>query len=218
MQLLLPPKIIKRLQRELRRAGKQEIGGLLMGEHVRDEIFRVVDISVQRAGGSEAYFIRDPASHKTQLEKFFADTGADYSRFNYLGEWHSHPTFEAVPSYRHPDNAVAGERPGGWCQLPGVVGSKGFKRKENRSHSYGIQADSVSDGCSDFDGSPQSKRDETRILRMGAECFQVLSGNGHPPSHRKHRKSTTLSSRLRGIFPSFLNFWKPGLLISTMES
>jgi hypothetical protein len=69
-----------------------------MGEHVRDEIFRVAEISVQRAGGSEACFIRDPASHKTQLEKFFADTGADYSRFNYLGEWHSHPTFEAVPS------------------------------------------------------------------------------------------------------------------------
>jgi integrative and conjugative element protein (TIGR02256 family) len=98
MQLLLTPKILKCLRRELRRAGEREIGGLLMGEHVRDEIFRVAEISVQRAGGSEACFIRDPTSHKTQLEKFFADTGADYSRFNYLGEWHSHPTFEPVPS------------------------------------------------------------------------------------------------------------------------
>jgi hypothetical protein len=33
-----------------------------------------------------------------QLDKFFEHTGADYSRFNYLGEWHSHPTFDAVPS------------------------------------------------------------------------------------------------------------------------
>ena len=98
MQLLLTPKILKRLRHELRRAGQREIGGLLMGEHVRDEIFRVTEISVQRAGGSEACFIRDPASHETQLAKFFADTGADYSRFNYLGEWHSHPTFEAVAS------------------------------------------------------------------------------------------------------------------------
>jgi integrative and conjugative element protein (TIGR02256 family) len=98
MQLLLTPKILKRLRRELRRAGEREIGGLLMGEHVRDEIFRVVHISVQRAGGSEACFIRDPASHKMQLDKFFEHTGADYSRFNYLGEWHSHPTFDAVPS------------------------------------------------------------------------------------------------------------------------
>lgn len=98
MQLLLTPRILKRLRRELRRAGEREIGGLLMGEHVRDEIFRVVEISVQRAGGSEACFIRDPASHQTELNEFFAQTGADYSRFNYLGEWHSHPSFEAVPS------------------------------------------------------------------------------------------------------------------------
>ena len=98
MQLLLPPKIIKRLQRELRRAGKQEIGGLLMGEHVRDEVFRVVDISVQRAGGSQACFSRDPKAHKTKLQEFFSRTGENYSRFNYLGEWHSHPSFEPLPS------------------------------------------------------------------------------------------------------------------------
>lgn len=98
MQLLLPPKIINRLQRELRRAGKQEIGGLLMGEHIRDEVFRVVDISVQRSGGSQACFSRDPKDHQAQLQEFFARTGEDYGRFNYLGEWHSHPSFEPFPS------------------------------------------------------------------------------------------------------------------------
>jgi integrative and conjugative element protein (TIGR02256 family) len=98
MQLLLPPKILKRLQRELRRAGKREIGGLLMGEHVREEVFRVVDISVQRSGGSQACFSRDDKAHKTQLQEFFSRTGEDYGRFNYLGEWHSHPSFEPLPS------------------------------------------------------------------------------------------------------------------------
>lgn len=98
MQLLLTHTILERLRRELRRAGEREIGGLLMGEHVRDEVFRVVDLSVQRAGGTEACFIRDPARHKAQLDSFFARTGGDYTRFNYLGEWHSHPTFDALPS------------------------------------------------------------------------------------------------------------------------
>ena len=98
MQILLTLEIIKRLHRELRRAGKQEIGGLLMGEHVRDDVFRVVDISVQRSGGSHSCFVRDPSNHKAQLEEFFARTNGDYTRFNYLGEWHSHPSFEAVPS------------------------------------------------------------------------------------------------------------------------
>jgi integrative and conjugative element protein (TIGR02256 family) len=98
MQLLLAPQVIRRLQRELRRAGRREIGGLLMGEHVGDELFRVVEISVQRSGGTDACFIRHPRDHKAQLEKFFARTGNDYARFNYLGEWHSHPSFEPIPS------------------------------------------------------------------------------------------------------------------------
>lgn len=98
MHLLLTGTVLKRLRRELRRAGSQEIGGLLMGEHVRDDVFRIVDVSVQRSGGSAACFVRDPAQHEATRRAFFARTGSDYTRFNYLGEWHSHPTFEPVPS------------------------------------------------------------------------------------------------------------------------
>jgi integrative and conjugative element protein (TIGR02256 family) len=98
MQLLLPSQLIRRLLRELERAGEREIGGLLMGEHVRDEVFRIVDISVQRSGGERTCFIRHPKSHKKALKKFFARTGNDYTRFNYLGEWHSHPSFAPLPS------------------------------------------------------------------------------------------------------------------------
>jgi [CysO sulfur-carrier protein]-S-L-cysteine hydrolase len=98
MRLLLTAPILKRLRRELRRAGSREIGGLLMGEHVGDDAFRVVDISVQRTGGSIASFVRDPTSHDAQLKAFFARTKGDFERFNYLGEWHSHPMFAPVPS------------------------------------------------------------------------------------------------------------------------
>jgi [CysO sulfur-carrier protein]-S-L-cysteine hydrolase len=98
MQLLLPSRLIQRLQSELKRAGNREIGGLLMGEHVRDEVFRIVDISVQRSGGDRACFIRRPEDHKKALKKFFARSGNDFTRFNYLGEWHSHPTFIPTPS------------------------------------------------------------------------------------------------------------------------
>jgi integrative and conjugative element protein (TIGR02256 family) len=98
MRLLLTEPILKRLRRELRRARSREIGGLLMGEHVCDDVFRVVDISVQRTGGSVASFVRDPASHDAQLKSFFARTKGHFTRFNYLGEWHSHPMFDPVPS------------------------------------------------------------------------------------------------------------------------
>ncbi len=69
-----------------------------MGEHVGHDEFRVVDISVQRTGGSIASFVRDPASHEAELKAFFARTRGNFTRFNYLGEWHSHPMFAPVPS------------------------------------------------------------------------------------------------------------------------
>ena len=69
-----------------------------MGEHVREDVFRVVDISVAAIRWIADQFVRDPASHDAQLRSFFARTGQDFTRFNYLGEWHSHPTFEPLPS------------------------------------------------------------------------------------------------------------------------
>lgn len=98
MQVLLAPQVTKRLQRELRWAGSREIGGLLLAEHVREELFRVVEISVQRTGGTHVGFMRDPRRHRRQLKSFFRRSGEDYTRFNYLGEWHSHPSFPADPS------------------------------------------------------------------------------------------------------------------------
>lgn len=98
MQLLLPAPILKRLRHELRKAGRREIGGLLMGEHVQAEVFRIVDFTAQHSGGTAACFIRHPHEHQAELDAFFERTGADYKRFNYLGEWHSHPSFPPIPS------------------------------------------------------------------------------------------------------------------------
>ncbi len=71
---------------------------MLVGEHLERETFRIAGISVQRDGGSAAHFERDPVQAKEFLDAFFSETGRDYTRFNYLGEWHSHPTFTALPS------------------------------------------------------------------------------------------------------------------------
>jgi len=94
---MLPQRIIKRLKRKLR-GRKNEVGGVMVGEHLAADTFRIIDISVQPRGGTVAHFVRDPVHHKTFLTKFFAKTGYDYVRFNYIGEWHSHPAFEPLPS------------------------------------------------------------------------------------------------------------------------
>jgi [CysO sulfur-carrier protein]-S-L-cysteine hydrolase len=97
MKLLLPLTVINRLKRELR-GRSYEIGGVLVGEHIAPDTFRIADISFQRRGGTTAHFVRDPEHHRDFLAEFFARTGDDYQRFNYIGEWHSHPAVEPLPS------------------------------------------------------------------------------------------------------------------------
>ncbi|HTU12449.1 MAG TPA: Mov34/MPN/PAD-1 family protein [Allosphingosinicella sp.] len=98
MKVELPAQQRRRMHRRLLRAGRREIGGILMGEQLAPGHFRIVDFSVDSITGSRAHFVRDPRHHKEALDAFFTRTGEDYDRYNYLGEWHSHPSFAARPS------------------------------------------------------------------------------------------------------------------------
>ena len=98
MRVDLPQNQIARMKPLLKRAGRREIGGVLMAEQICEGHFRVVDFSVDEATGSAAHFVRSPEHHRLALSKFFDRTGSDYARFNYLGEWHSHPSYPVIPS------------------------------------------------------------------------------------------------------------------------
>lgn len=69
-----------------------------MGEQLEPGIFRIIDFSVDEKSGSVVHFVRSVEDHQASLEKFFSKTDHDFSRFNYLGEWHSHPSFSVQPS------------------------------------------------------------------------------------------------------------------------
>jgi len=98
MRIELAPDIEGRLRKALRSAGRREIGGMLFAEQLALSHFRVMDFSVDLYSGSHTSFRRDPRLHQEALNTFFDRTGRDFSRFNYLGEWHSHPTFSVHPS------------------------------------------------------------------------------------------------------------------------
>lgn len=98
MQIELAPDIETRLRKALRSAGRREIGGMLFAEQLAPSRFRVMDFSVDLYSGSHTNFRRDPRAHEQALNAFFERTGKDFSRFNYLGEWHSHPSFSVRPS------------------------------------------------------------------------------------------------------------------------
>lgn len=82
----------------LKKAKSLEVGGVLMAEQLNPGEFRIVDFSLDPASGGTAHFVRSPQHLSIALDTFFEKTGHDYSRYNYLGEWHSHPNHQPIPS------------------------------------------------------------------------------------------------------------------------
>lgn len=68
-----------------------------MGEHAGTNIFVVRELTVHRRG-TFASFVRRIEDAIGRLHAFFRETNHDYARFNYIGEWHSHPSFAPYPS------------------------------------------------------------------------------------------------------------------------
>lgn len=98
MRIELAFDIGKRFRTSLRQAGAREIGGMLLAEQLNPGHFCIIDFSLDSFTGSHTGFRRCPQAHHNTLDEFFRRTGQDFQRFNYLGEWHSHPSFSVQPS------------------------------------------------------------------------------------------------------------------------
>jgi len=101
--LILPRPIQDTIRTALLKAGRREVGGVLMAEHIGRNTFEVKDLTVHRRG-SVFNFVRAIEKALERLRAFFDRSQHDYTRFNYIGEWHSHPSFEPFPSPRDDDS------------------------------------------------------------------------------------------------------------------
>lgn len=95
--LTLRREVAERMRAALHAARRREIGGVLMAEHTGPNQFEVLDLTIH-GQGTIAYFFRKVEEAVTRLKSFFLRVNHDYVRFNYLGEWHSHPSFDLEPS------------------------------------------------------------------------------------------------------------------------
>ena len=80
------------------RACNREIGGILFGEHVADADFRIVEATLQEQGGDDRNFYRKGGKARRDLKRLSHRYDQNPKRFNYLGEWHSHPNTLVLPS------------------------------------------------------------------------------------------------------------------------
>jgi len=71
-----------------------EAGGVMLGELVGDDTFRVTDVSLTI--GKRRHYYCDPPEHQPFVDEFFARF-PDRKRFGLIGTWHSHPSGNAMP-------------------------------------------------------------------------------------------------------------------------
>src|SRR5882724_2846653 len=95
--LTLRREVAERMRAALHGASMREIGGVLMAEHTGPNEFEVLDLTIP-GRGTIACFFRKVEEAVTRLKSFFLQVSHDYVRFNSLGEWHSHPSFDLEPS------------------------------------------------------------------------------------------------------------------------
>jgi integrative and conjugative element protein (TIGR02256 family) len=97
LKISIPADIQVLLVKALLKSGTHECGGVLMGEHIGTNHFRVSSLSIQKSG-TIASFVRGITDAIKAIRLFHKATNNNYQRFNYLGEWHSHPLFSVQPS------------------------------------------------------------------------------------------------------------------------
>jgi len=111
--LTIPRHITKSLRRTLRSAGSSEIGGILLAEQLRADSFQLIEHTVDEQAGTSSTFRRSETQHSAAFDEFLEKYKHEFRRYNYLGEWHSHPSFPVQPSLKDREtmqSIVGGDR------------------------------------------------------------------------------------------------------------
>ena len=101
MRIRIEKKTLDDWMENLRLAGRREIGGVLFGEQLSEGYFRIVEATLQSSRiGTGSRFCRDGVQARKLVTSLHRRYGGRAEKFNYLGEWHSHPDVPALPSRR----------------------------------------------------------------------------------------------------------------------
>lgn len=97
IELIIKESLKKEFREALLKSGTSEIGGIMMAQHININKFELQKITIHKKG-SFVYFLRKIEDAVEGLSLFFKTTSQNYKKFNYIGEWHSHPSFSPYPS------------------------------------------------------------------------------------------------------------------------
>lgn len=99
MKIILSKKVSEKIIKKLRSAGNRETKGALFARRMDAGNFEIEDVFICKSFGSTVFSnLVINYSYKRFERKYFKRFNYDFENHNYIGDWHSHPLFNCVPS------------------------------------------------------------------------------------------------------------------------
>ncbi len=99
MKIIIPKKLTKKIFNQVKKGKLNETKGALFARKISDDIFEVDDVYIESKVGSFAFVeLVNNKKYQVYQKSYHKKNGYDYVNHNYIGDWHSHPSFELYPS------------------------------------------------------------------------------------------------------------------------
>ena len=99
MKIIVPQEITSKIHNAVMESSPNEIKGALFAERLFDECFQIDDVYISQKCGTHIFSnLVNNVTYKRFEKRYFKKHKYDYLNHNYIGDWHSHPLFECVPS------------------------------------------------------------------------------------------------------------------------
>ena len=99
MKIIIKKEVANKIKEKILDDMPNESKGACFAYHKDEEVFEIIDTYISKYKGTK-FFANLIVNRKyKKFEKlFYKSKGHDYKHYNYIGDWHSHPSFECVPS------------------------------------------------------------------------------------------------------------------------
>jgi proteasome lid subunit RPN8/RPN11 len=99
LEIIIPKKISLILIKQISKHSPLETKGALFAEDLGNDTFKIDGVYLEPKPGTttfvKLYINQEYVSFQKNYHKFRKN---NFSKYNYIGDWHSHPLFECLPS------------------------------------------------------------------------------------------------------------------------
>lgn len=99
MKIIIREEIADRILNQVRKYSPNETKGALFAHKIDDNTFEIEDVYFEKRIGSFVFVsLENSLRYKKFQKEYDRKHHYDYRNHNYIGDWHSHPSFALFPS------------------------------------------------------------------------------------------------------------------------